>query len=81
MQGILDRYSELMNYLVKKEVPPPDYEHEYSEERAEHMFSIGEIAKTKYEKYKSDPVKNPIGDWQCSYCSHKSYCKNLLEGN
>lgn len=79
MNGIFDRYSDLMSHLVQKKVPEPDYSHSYSSHVIESKFQTGDIAKTNYEAYKRNPEKNPIGDWQCEYCNHKDYCKDLLK--
>ena len=38
-------------------------------------YENGEITKYKYENYVRNPDKNPIGDWNCAYCSYSDTCK------
>ena len=86
MEGIFDRYKELMESLQKsvENPPPPDYMHEYPAEIVEAKYASGEIAKTNYEKWKSNPTKYPIGYFMCrSYCNYRDLCKKYkeIEGN
>lgn len=80
MEGIYDRYKDLMDALKAAKLPPPDYEHIYSEERVEQLWEAGEIAKTKYGKWQTNPKKYPIGHFMCGqkngtgYCSYRSLC-------
>lgn len=81
VEGVLNRYAELLNYLRENnENPPsPDYMHIYPDSVVNQKQQSGEISKTKYEKWLADKVKNPVGDWQCSYCSYKTICKKQKE--
>lgn len=55
--------------------PPAEYEWSYSPEKVERLYSIGEIAKTKYADWKKKrPGKDRIGDFHCSYCNYKRLC-------
>jgi len=74
IDDIYIRYAELETYLENKQLPPRDFSIKYSGELVEKLNAIGEIAKTNYEKWKKSPAKNPIGDWQCKYCSFSEHC-------
>ena len=75
VEDIRDRYVEATDYIDKGIVPPKDYEDKYTPERIEILYARGKIVKTKYEKYKQNPQKNPVGDWTCAYCSYKGQCE------
>lgn len=77
MEGILNRYTELMDTLQESTETPPDgdYKHKYSDEEVEEKYEEEEISKTAYEKWKKNPKDNPIGDWQCAWCSYRDTCK------
>ena len=82
MEGIFDRYTELMNYLqTSLETPPPgDFMHIYPADVVESKFESGEVSKTAYEKWKTNPDKNPIGHWMCrNYCGYRDICKAQKE--
>ena len=86
MEGIFARYVELMESLQKstENPPPPDFMHIYPEEVVEAKFAAGEIAKTNYEKWKSNPEKYPQGYFMCrAYCGYRDLCKKHkdLEGH
>lgn len=72
-------YNEIQNGKTIDELEPPeqDFSLEYSEEEVEEKFADGDITKTAYDNFKKNPKANPVGDWQCSYCSYKSLCWNL----
>ena len=78
-EGIMDRYADLLASLKSDLPPPAEYKHVYTDEEIIQRFGDGDIAKTKYEKWQADPVKNKIGDWQCSYCNHSDTCKSFKE--
>lgn len=75
IEGIYDRYDLLMGYLQRNEMPDGDFAHVYDEEMVYAKHDAGEIAKTKFEKWQTDPKKYPIGDWECSYCPYNQLCK------
>lgn len=78
VEGILERYTELMRSLQEStDVPPPaDFMHIYPEEVVLQKFEEGEIAKTKFEKWQSNKEANPIGYYMCqSYCGYRDLCK------
>lgn len=72
VENILNRYEVIDQYVQMKQIPPNDYEAEWSEEKVERRFALGEVGKTTYEKWKKG--KDTIGDWQCSYCNFKELC-------
>lgn len=82
MEGVFSRYKELMESLQNslENPPPPDFMHIYPEEVVEQKFRDGEIAKTNYEKWKSNPDKYPLGYFMCrSYCGYRDLCKKQKE--
>lgn len=78
--GILDRYSELLSFVEKDEMPPPDFDHIYTDEVIEAIYSGDldaekSISKTDYENWKKNPRKNQIGYFMCrKYCNHRDKC-------
>lgn len=74
VQDIHARYIEVQGYIDRNQLPPRDFSMEYTPEVTEQKNARGEIAKTKYDKWKKNPSKNPIGDWECSYCAYKEHC-------
>lgn len=82
MEGVFSRYKELMESLQNslEDPPAPDFMHIYPEEVVEQKFRDGEIAKTNYEKWKSNPDKYPLGYFMCrSYCGYRDLCKKQKE--
>lgn len=75
--GIKERFESLIEYLKKDELPPPEFQHTYTDEQVQERYKLGLIAKTKYEDYCKSPDKKPIGDYQCSniYCNYSDLCK------
>ena len=75
LEDIYDRFDLLNQYIIANEMPPCDFEREYSAETVEKLHKQGEIAKTTYEKWQKKPNQNPIGDWRCrSYCKYRDFC-------
>jgi CRISPR/Cas system-associated exonuclease Cas4 (RecB family) len=72
IENILSRYKQLAQYVQIQQTPPADYEYEYSEEKIEKLYSVGEIGKTKYEAWKKG--KEHPGSWQCRYCGFCHIC-------
>lgn len=55
--------------------PPAEYEFDYSAEKIEKMWTLGLVAKTRYEGWKKKHKgKERIGDWQCRFCDHGFAC-------
>lgn len=74
MEGVFARFDGLMTHLQDGCMPAGDFKHSFTSEEIEAKYSLGEIAKTKYEAWKRDPKKYPIGDWNCSYCNYSKTC-------
>lgn len=72
VENILNRYTELNQYLSMNAVPAADYEWQYSDEKIEKLYEIEEIGKTKYQDWKKG--KEIIGDWQCRWCQYHPIC-------
>jgi len=87
IEDIYDRYEIIHNRLEtdlqalkdgakKTDLIPPerDFDLEYREQQVESLHDIKRISDTNYNKYNKNPKGNPVGDWQCSYCSFKTLC-------
>ena len=74
VSAIYDRFRLLDKYIKSKELPPKDFEMCWSAPKIEKYYAVGDIGKTKYEKWKKNPTKNPIGSWVCNYCNFSSFC-------
>jgi hypothetical protein len=57
-------------------LPPAEYQWAYTAEKIEQMWAAGELTKKAYEGWKKKGLK--VGDWQCKYCAHKSFCVPLM---
>ncbi len=82
VENIISRYKELDQYVQLGQVPANDYELQFSPEKIQERYAIGEIGKTVYEKWEKAYKKNKelpcIGDWQCrpQYCQYSKLCWN-----
>lgn len=80
VEDIFARYNKLSLYVSEKEIPARDFELEYSAQKISDLWDKKEIAKTRYEAWKTKGT--PIGDWNCRYCRYKEECygpeKNLV---
>jgi hypothetical protein len=76
VNDILKRYKQLDSYIKRQEVPPGDYELQYSPAKIEDFFKKGKVGKTKYEAWKKDKLKpwEYIGDWKCAWCGYRREC-------
>lgn len=74
IEDIYSRYDVLLNYIKNKTMPAKDFSSTWSKEKIEWMRENGMLGKTKYEAWKKNPVKNKVGDWNCSYCKYKTQC-------
>ena len=68
-----ERYYKQMDNLKKDTAPPRDFDLRYSDEKAERLFNMGDLSKTKYNEHGKKPLAE-IGDWNCSYCDWKGVC-------
>lgn len=77
LRAIAERWKQLDKYLASDEVPPRDFMIKYTDEEIESRYLdrlISETAYTKWKKGKATTLANRPGDWNCSYCNHRSYC-------
>ncbi len=74
VEEIFERYELLGDYIEQKQLPPRDYEIQYSPERVERLWKEKKISKTKYEAWQDG---KPVGDWACSYCRYKAECWSI----
>ena len=74
IEGIYARYDQLLAKLKAKEMPPREFSTKWDAEKVEWMWEHGLVGKTKYNAWKKKPETNPIGDWNCDYCSYRSLC-------
>lgn len=81
MEGIYHRYHLLSDYVERAELPPREYELVFDKEKVEKLWTLKDdrVTKSKYDKWKRDSSKNPIGDWNCSYCGYSNVCYNRLK--
>lgn len=75
IEQVYERYAKLKEAIDTKTLPPRDFELKFSAAKIEREWEAGNIAKTRYEAYKSKGI--PIGDWNCSFCRYKNECYNL----
>jgi len=75
VQDIHARYKEVQGHIDRNELPKCDFVKVFTPEQVELQHTRGEIAKTKYENYKRNSVKYPIGNWECQYCNYREYCE------
>jgi len=80
MDDIYDRFATLLDYVDQEEPPPRDFEIVWGPDKVESFKAAGEVSKSAYEKWKKNPALNPIGDWQCRYCSYANTCWNKVNG-
>ena len=80
---IYKRFEELQVYVDKKEVPPPDFEPFYSDERVEVLRERETLTKKAYELHQKFKNKKRggkrAGYFLCNgYCPYEKLCKNLI---
>ena len=68
-----ERYYQQLENLKSDTPPPRDFDLRYSDDKAEALFNVGELSKTKYGEHGKKPLAE-IGDWNRSYCDWKGVC-------
>tara|TARA_R110002060_G_scaffold36340_5_gene47322 strand:+ start:70 stop:1203 length:1134 start_codon:yes stop_codon:yes gene_type:complete len=68
-----ERYYKQLDNLKSDTPPPREFDLRYSDDKAEALFNVGELSKTKYNEHGKKPLAE-IGDWNCSYCDWKGVC-------
>jgi hypothetical protein len=80
------RYNKLEGYVEKNEIPPRDYDLQYSEEKLAALHKLNKLTrkmdKEKVEKWiaKGAPegkLNLDLGDFACRLCSYKNECWNI----
>lgn len=75
--GVYKAEEQLLSYFGDFVAPPKDFIEEYSSELILEKIQVKEIPDYIYNKYKKDPINNPIGDSNCKYCPFaKGLCKS-----
>jgi len=90
MENIYKGYRDQIEAIKKKELPPRDYEWQYSEEKLVGMLKLDKLNKTEsavVKKWMDDGAKPGTleldkGDFQCRFCEYKGLCysPDPLEG-
>lgn len=62
---VYEKNKMLETFVEQEIIPPKDYDYSYTKDKIELLHKMKKISTTKYNKYKEDPEKNIIGDWQC----------------
>lgn len=87
IQSIMQNYLDIIDLLETTNIPPPDYELLYSQNKITQMYEDGKLGKVdtaQYEKRKKQQEEGktrlvkPVekGDWQCNLCEYKDICYN-----
>lgn len=84
-KAILAKNTLLDHHVDTDKIPGRDYQYSYSPHVIEDMYTKKELSDSRYKKYKENPAKNPIGDWQCKFCPYgpslngDSTCYNMKD--
>ena len=68
-----ERYLQQIENLKSDTPPAREFDLRYSDEKAQKLFDMGELSKTKFNEHGKKPLAE-IGDWNCSYCDWKGVC-------
>lgn len=75
MDQVYERFERLLGYYEANEVPPRDYELEYSKDFLDHLAQTKQLTKTEMADYKKGKLVK--GDFACNYCDFKKTCWKL----
>lgn len=84
-KAVLEKNALLDKYVTAEKIPAREYSRQYSDQLIQDMVLKKEISSARLKKMQEDPVKNPIGDWQCKFCPYgpnlegESTCYGLKE--
>ncbi len=67
-KAMYEKNEMLDTFLENELLPPRDFALKYTEDKIELLFKSKQISANKYNKWKENPAKNFIGDWNCVYC-------------
>lgn len=68
--SLLNKNAALDAYVEENKIPMRDYSHQYPIEIIQDMVLKKEISQSRLTKWQQDPIKNPIGDWNCRFCAY-----------
>ena len=74
--AILNKNEVLDQCVEAQRIPMRDYSHQYAYEVIQDMVSKKELSVARLTKWQQDPIKNPIGDWQCRFCPYGPNLEN-----
>lgn len=69
-KAVLAKNTLLDHHVDIEKIPKRDFQHSFPPHIIEDMLVKKEITESRYKKYKENPIKNPIGDWQCKFCPY-----------
>tara|TARA_Y100001973_G_C5178800_1_gene323615 strand:+ start:898 stop:1821 length:924 start_codon:yes stop_codon:yes gene_type:complete len=72
---IYRRYARICDYYDREELPPRDYDFEYTDSKAKMLHDVGELSKSALQKHLSGKAKDRQGHWRCSYCNFRQQCE------
>jgi hypothetical protein len=75
VEDVYKRYKKLLIHIKNKDMPEREFSDNCDRDKVEWLYKNKLLGKTKYDKFVKNPAKNPICEWQCSYCFWKSQCK------
>lgn len=73
VENILKRYRQLWGYYLRNEIPPRDYDLQYSPEKLQWMYENGALGREDTKRYKAHQTLTK-GDWQCRFCRFVKVC-------
>lgn len=73
MAEIYRRYNLVADFYEANKLPPRDYAIEYTDERAEKLWSFGKLSNSAFENHKKKKG-DKAGDFQCRYCKFQKQC-------
>ena len=68
-----ERYYKQLDNLKSDTPPPREFDLRYSDDKAQRLFDVGELSKTKFAEHGKKPLAE-VGDCNCSYCDWKGVC-------
>jgi hypothetical protein len=72
---IYRRYMLICDYYQRNQLPPRDYDFEYSDEKAKKLNEVGQLSDSALKKHLSGKARDRQGHWRCSYCNYRQQCE------
>lgn len=80
LEGIYDRYDQLMVALKDGKMPKGDFRHKFTDTEVEELYANKKVGKIAYEKWKVTKDSEALGHWKCrKYCDFRTMCKAQKE--